>query len=54
VPGRDTTFSLRLPLSTLLAQARLFKVGGQAVATRLNHDSSDISFFSSSALRTRA
>ncbi|MDQ3368720.1 MAG: response regulator [Myxococcota bacterium] len=32
VPGRGTTFSLRLPLSTALAQALLFKVGGQVYA----------------------
>jgi chemotaxis protein histidine kinase CheA len=32
VPGRGTTFSLRLPLSTALAQAMLFKVGGQVYA----------------------
>ncbi len=31
-PGRGTTFSLRLPLSTSLAQAMLFKVGGQVYA----------------------
>jgi len=31
-PGRGTTFSLRLPLSTALAQAMLFKVGGQVYA----------------------
>lgn len=30
--GRGTTFSLRLPLSTALAQAMLFKVGGQVYA----------------------
>jgi chemotaxis protein histidine kinase CheA len=32
VAGRGTTFSLRLPLSTALAQAMLFKVGGQVYA----------------------
>lgn len=32
VPGRGTTFSLRLPLSTALAHAMLFKVGGQVYA----------------------
>ncbi|MEJ7604123.1 MAG: ATP-binding protein, partial [Kofleriaceae bacterium] len=32
LPGRGTTFSLRLPLSTALAQAMLFKVGGQVYA----------------------
>ncbi|MBL9015410.1 MAG: response regulator [Myxococcales bacterium] len=32
VQGRGTTFSLRLPLSTALAQAMLFKVGGQVYA----------------------
>ena len=32
MPGRGTTFSLRLPLSTALAQAMLFKVGGQVYA----------------------
>jgi chemotaxis protein histidine kinase CheA/CheY-like chemotaxis protein len=32
VPHRGTTFSLRLPLSTALAQAMLFKVGGQVYA----------------------
>ncbi len=32
IPGRGTTFSLRLPLSTALAQAMLFKVGGQVYA----------------------
>ena len=32
MPGRGTTFSLRLPLSTSLAQAMLFKVGGQVYA----------------------
>ncbi len=31
-PGRGTTFSLKLPLSTALAQAMLFKVGGQVYA----------------------
>ncbi len=31
-PGRGTTFSMRLPLSTALAQAMLFKVGGQVYA----------------------
>ncbi|MBA2543424.1 MAG: Hpt domain-containing protein, partial [Deltaproteobacteria bacterium] len=31
-PHRGTTFSLRLPLSTALAQAMLFKVGGQVYA----------------------
>ncbi len=31
-PQRGTTFSLRLPLSTALAQAMLFKVGGQVYA----------------------
>jgi chemotaxis protein histidine kinase CheA len=30
--GRGTTFSLRLPLSTALAQAMLFKIGGQVYA----------------------
>ena len=32
IPHRGTTFSLRLPLSTALAQAMLFKVGGQVYA----------------------
>jgi chemosensory pili system protein ChpA (sensor histidine kinase/response regulator) len=32
VPGKGTTFSLRLPLSTTLAQAMLFKVDGQVYA----------------------
>jgi chemotaxis protein histidine kinase CheA len=32
IAGRGTTFSLRLPLSTALAQAMLFKVGGQVYA----------------------
>ncbi len=32
VPGRGATFTLRLPLSTALAQAMLFKVGGQVYA----------------------
>lgn len=32
VAGRGTTFSLRMPLSTALAQAMLFKVGGQVYA----------------------
>ncbi len=32
MPGRGTTFALRLPLSTALAQAMLFKVGGQVYA----------------------
>lgn len=32
VAGRGTTFSLRLPLSTALAHAMLFKVGGQVYA----------------------
>jgi chemotaxis protein histidine kinase CheA len=32
MPGRGTTFSLRLPLSTALAQAMLFKIGGQVYA----------------------
>lgn len=32
LPGRGTTFSMRLPLSTALAQAMLFKVGGQVYA----------------------
>ena len=32
IPQRGTTFSLRLPLSTALAQAMLFKVGGQVYA----------------------
>jgi chemotaxis protein histidine kinase CheA len=32
LPGRGTTFGLRLPLSTALAQAMLFKVGGQVYA----------------------
>ena len=31
-PQRGTTFSLRLPLATALAQAMLFKVGGQVYA----------------------
>ncbi|HEY4239177.1 MAG TPA: response regulator [Kofleriaceae bacterium] len=31
-PGKGTTFTLRLPLSTALAQAMLFKVGGQVYA----------------------
>lgn len=36
-PGRGTTFSLRLPLSTSLAQAMLFKVGGQVYAIPAVH-----------------
>jgi chemotaxis protein histidine kinase CheA/CheY-like chemotaxis protein len=32
MPGRGTTFSLRLPLSTALSHAMLFKVGGQVYA----------------------
>ena len=32
LPGRGTTFSLRLPLSTALAHAMLFKVDGQVYA----------------------
>jgi chemotaxis protein histidine kinase CheA len=35
--GRGTTFSLRLPLSTSLAQAMLFKVGGQVYAIPAVH-----------------
>ncbi len=34
VAGRGTNFSLRLPLSTSLAQAMLFKVGGQVYGKR--------------------
>src|SRR3984885_465535 len=34
---RGTTFSLRLPLSTSLAQAMLFKVGGQVYAIPAVH-----------------
>ena len=37
VPGRGTTFSLRLPLSTSLAHAMLFKVGGQVYAIPAVH-----------------
>ncbi|MFT3699182.1 MAG: response regulator [Kofleriaceae bacterium] len=37
VPGRGTTFALRLPLSTSLAQAMLFKVGGQVYAIPAVH-----------------
>jgi len=37
LPGRGTTFSLRLPLSTSLAQAMLFKVGGQVYAIPAVH-----------------
>jgi chemotaxis protein histidine kinase CheA len=37
MPGRGTTFSLRLPLSTSLAQAMLFKVGGQVYAIPAVH-----------------
>jgi len=37
VPARGTTFSLRLPLSTSLAQAMLFKVGGQVYAIPAVH-----------------
>jgi len=37
IPGRGTTFSLRLPLSTSLAQAMLFKVGGQVYAIPAVH-----------------
>jgi chemotaxis protein histidine kinase CheA/CheY-like chemotaxis protein len=37
MPGRGTTFSLRLPLSTSLAQAMLFKVGGQVYAISAVH-----------------
>jgi chemosensory pili system protein ChpA (sensor histidine kinase/response regulator) len=36
-PGRGTTFSMRLPLSTSLAQAMLFKVGGQVYAIPAVH-----------------
>ncbi|HUS31964.1 MAG TPA: response regulator, partial [Kofleriaceae bacterium] len=36
-PGRGTTFSLRLPLSTSLAQAMLFKVAGQVYAIPAVH-----------------
>jgi chemosensory pili system protein ChpA (sensor histidine kinase/response regulator) len=32
IPGKGTTFTLRLPLSMALAQAMLFKVGGQVYA----------------------
>jgi chemotaxis protein histidine kinase CheA len=35
--GRGTTFALRLPLSTSLAQAMLFKVGGQVYAIPAVH-----------------
>src|SRR4029079_16023204 len=35
--GRGTTFSMRLPLSTSLAQAMLFKVGGQVYAIPAAH-----------------
>ena len=37
LPGRGATFSLRLPLSTSLAQAMLFKVGGQVYAIPAVH-----------------
>jgi len=37
LPNRGTTFSLRLPLSTALAQAMLFKVGGQVYAIPATH-----------------
>jgi chemotaxis protein histidine kinase CheA len=37
VPRRGTTFSLRLPLSTSLAHAMLFKVGGQVYAIPAVH-----------------
>jgi chemosensory pili system protein ChpA (sensor histidine kinase/response regulator) len=37
MPGRGTTFSLRLPLSTSLAHAMLFKVGGQVYAIPAVH-----------------
>jgi chemosensory pili system protein ChpA (sensor histidine kinase/response regulator) len=37
IAGRGTTFSLRLPLSTSLAQAMLFKVGGQVYAIPAVH-----------------
>jgi chemotaxis protein histidine kinase CheA len=36
-PGRSTTISMRLPLSTSLAQAMLFKVGGQVYAIPAVH-----------------
>jgi chemotaxis protein histidine kinase CheA len=36
-PGRGTSFTLRLPLSTSLAQAVLFKVGGQVYAIPAVH-----------------
>lgn len=36
-PGRGTTFVMRLPLSTSLAQAMLFKVGGQVYAIPAVH-----------------
>lgn len=36
-PGRGTTFVLRLPLSTSLAHAMLFKVGGQVYAIPAVH-----------------
>jgi chemosensory pili system protein ChpA (sensor histidine kinase/response regulator) len=37
LPGRGTTFSMRLPLSTSLAHAMLFKVGGQVYAIPAVH-----------------
>jgi chemotaxis protein histidine kinase CheA len=37
LPGRGTTFGLRLPLSTALAQAMLFKVAGQVYAVPQVH-----------------
>jgi chemotaxis protein histidine kinase CheA len=36
-PNRGTTFAMRLPLSTSLAQAMLFKVGGQVYAIPAIH-----------------
>ena len=36
-PGRGTTFTLRLPLSTAVTQATLFKVGGQVYALPAVH-----------------
>jgi chemotaxis protein histidine kinase CheA len=37
VPGKGTTFTLRVPLSTALAQAMLFKVNGQVYAVPSVH-----------------
>ncbi|HWU90484.1 MAG TPA: response regulator, partial [Kofleriaceae bacterium] len=48
-PGHGTTFGLRLPLSTALAQAMLFKVGGQVYAIPNVHVAEVISVEGSAA-----